>query len=329
MGERRTSAAPHASVVVPVRDRRDLLIRLLDGLEQQSYRDFEVIVVDDGSTDGSADEAARRSVAGRSVRVVHSGGRGAVAARTQGVAEARGTVLAFIDSDCVPTPCWLEGGVAAIDRGVDLANGPTRPARPPSPTERTLWSGREGLYPTCNLFVRRSAFDAAGGFDLEAAHRLGFRVDRRAKGLGFGEDTLLAWRVRRSGGAEFVPDAVVEHHVFAPDLFDTLSRAWMAAAFPRLVREVPELRENMLVAHRLQLGRRTRLPFYLALLFLVTGRRRAFAVSLAWWAAMRLRGMRGVAWPTRIRALPSRMAEDAVTGVALGVGSIRARSILL
>src|SRR5207249_4457641 len=161
-----------------------------------TFPDFEVIVVDDNSTDGSADEALVDVALGRPVCVVPGTGDGAVAARTLGVRAARGDIIAFTDSDCVPGPAWLAAGVAAIDAGANLVAGVTVPIRPMNPRERSVIVERvDGLYPTCNVFYRRAAFDAAGGFDAEAARRLRFRVGRRARGLGFGEDTLLAWRV--------------------------------------------------------------------------------------------------------------------------------------
>src|SRR5690606_2178999 len=162
--------APRVSVVVPVRDRRAMLAELLHALAAQTYADAEVIVVDDGSTDGSAEEAERRGV-----RVVRGDGQGAVAARQAGVKAARGEILAFTDSDCVPEPGWLEAGVRAVDAGADVVQGHTRPARRRALLERSLWVDDDGLYETANVFYRRTAFDAAGGFDGSLGDRYGFR----------------------------------------------------------------------------------------------------------------------------------------------------------
>src|SRR6188472_4377388 len=130
--------APTVSVVVPFRDRRPLLRDLLDALEDQSWTDVEVVLVDDGSTDGAADEAEGRAVGGRPITVLRQEGSGAVAARQAGVAAARGRILAFTDSDCVPDPGWLEAGVAAFDAGADVVQGHTHPARRRAPLERSL-----------------------------------------------------------------------------------------------------------------------------------------------------------------------------------------------
>ena len=322
---------PRISVVIPVKDRRELLGRTLDGLDAQTAASFEVIVVDDGSTDGSGAMARAREVRGRPVRVLDGGGRGAVEARTLGVEAALGDVLAFTDSDCVPTPRWLELALAAIDDGAALVNGRTAPDRPMLPLERSMNSGTEGLYPTCNVLYRRDAFERAGRFDRQAARRWGFRPDRRSKGDGFGEDTLLAWRVIRDGGrAAYVEDALVEHAVLAPELLDVLSRTARVAAFPAMVKEIPELGPP-LVRWGWQLGQRTRLPTYAVGLAVILRRPALVGVFVLWWAGLRLHELRRfpIPWRRRLEVLPAEMAIDGITALALVVGSARGRRVLL
>jgi glycosyltransferase involved in cell wall biosynthesis len=324
-------AGPRVSVVVPVRNRRGMLRELLDALADQTYQDFEVIVVDDGSTDGAPDEVARDLQAGRPVRLVANLGSGAVDARRAGVAASDALYLAFTDSDCVPVAGWLEAGVAALDGGADLVNGPTWPIRPPKPLERSTASAHEGLYPTSNVFYRRSAYDAVGGFDTEAADRLGFRGWRWARGLGFGEDTLLAWSVRRKGTVAYAEAGLVHHQVLPPNLVDTLSRTLMMGAFPALVREVPELRTTRLVRDNLFLASRTRLPLYGATAALAARRRGVALLALGLWVAghaVHLRGGPGTrAW--RLLTLPVTLTLDVVKAAVLTTGSVRARSLLL
>jgi hypothetical protein len=333
MGVREQALSQHpplVSVVVPVRDRRALLRQTLDSLAAQTVTDHEVIVVDDGSTDGSASEAARDAAAGRPVRVVDGGGRGAVAARTAGVAVARADVLAFTDSDCVPGPGWLAAGLAAIDGGADVVQGLTRPARPVRALERSVWSTRDdGLFATCNVFYRRGAFDAAGGFDQRAGDRLGFRPGSQLRGYGFGEDTLLGWRVRRNGTAVFAPDAVVEHAVFPVDVVDSLKRAWTTGAFPALIREVPELRQTLAPSLRAGRGQRALLC---AGAVAVLARRPAVAGGLgALWAAARWDALARVEPSARRRGrlLVADLALEATRTAALAWGSLRARTLVL
>jgi glycosyltransferase involved in cell wall biosynthesis len=318
-------------VVVPVRDRRELLLTLLRALDAQTFRDFEVVVVDDGSSDGSDREAEQAVIAGRPVRVLRLHQLGAVAAREEGVAAAAADVLAFTDSDCAPEPEWLAAGMGAIDQGADMVHGRTLPARPMRPLERSVGAGDEGLFPTCNIFYRRSAFDAVGGFDRAAARRLGFRTNARAQGLGFGEDTLLGWRVSRSGGAvHYAPDAVVRHHVLPPDFRDWVSRCWMAAAFPALLADVPELRDRM-VRRGVLFGERSRVPMYVTGAALLARRPRVAAAATAWWAFVRWRELRRTPATVteQLVALPQELGLDVVTGAALAVGSARARKLLI
>ena len=321
-------SGPRVSVVVPVRDRAALLEDLLNSLAAQTYRDFEVIVVDDASHDDSAVVASHAATRGEPVRSVRlERAEGAVAARSHGVSLSRAEIVAFTDSDCRPRPEWLAALVAAIDAGADVVQGVTVAARAAGPLERTVAIDREdGLYATCNVAYRRAAFDAAGGFD-DAGASLKFRAGTAAKLLGFGEDCLLAWRVRRTGTAAFEPRAIVEHHVFAFEPRAAASRAWQAGAFPALVREVPELRDTLLV-RRVALGHRGQ-GWLLSAFVLMLLRRPLIAIVLLlpWMARHVARVERADGrWPARLAAV---LGLEVVTESALVAGSVRARTVVL
>ena len=317
------------SVIVPVRDRAELLEELLTALAAQTYRDMEVVIVDDASLDDSAVVAEQAAARGEPVRVIRMVNPiGAVAARTRGVADAKGEIVAFTDSDCRPYAGWLAALVSGLDAGADVVQGATVPARASGPLERTVSIDREdGLYATCNVAYRRAAFDAAGGFDQDAGTALGFRPGHRARGLGFGEDCLLAWRVRRKGRSLFVPSAVVEHHVFPFEVRGALSRAWQAGAFPALVSGVPELRETLL-DRRVALGRRRQGWLLAAALMTMTRRRWLAALLAVPWVVHHASRVPRVdrRWPARVAAV---LGLEAVTETALLVGSVRARTIVL
>jgi glycosyltransferase involved in cell wall biosynthesis len=293
--------------------------------------DHEVIVVDDGSTDGAPEEAEADARAGRPVRLLQGAGAGAVVARRIGVATARAPILAFTDSDCVPEPGWLAAGVAALEGGVDLAQGATYPTRTPVWPERSMYVvAEDGLYATCNIFYRRAAFDAAGGFDPTAGARLGFRHGSLLRGTGFGEDTLLGWRVRRAGRTAFASEAVVRHHVFDTDLSESLRRAWIAGAFPALVREVPELRQTLL-RRAYFLGERSRVPLYVAAVAALGRRRHVAIIGVAGWGLARALTVfrREPTWRRRVKVLPADLALDAVMAVALATGTLRTTTPVL
>ena len=106
-------AAPRASVIIATRNRRDFLARALASVEAQSFRDFEIIVVDDASTDGTA--SWLRSTRPR-LRTIELARRvGAAAARNRGVEASVGDVLAFLDDDDTWRPSYLGRQLAALD----------------------------------------------------------------------------------------------------------------------------------------------------------------------------------------------------------------------
>ena len=97
---------PLVSIVIPVKDRAEELVRCLHSLEQLDYplERREIIVVDDGSSDGSPAVAIRF---GCRLVATDEPGSGPAAARNLGVSVARGEILAFIDSDCTASTGWL------------------------------------------------------------------------------------------------------------------------------------------------------------------------------------------------------------------------------
>lgn len=323
-------ATPRVSVIIPTRNRADLLDQALLALDAQQYEDFEVIVVDDGSDEDLGPVLEGRSVRGRPLRWFRQAGAGAVRARLRGVSESEAEILAFTDSDCEPQPGWLATAVGRIDQGADLVSGRTRPMRRVGPLERAVNEAKGGLFPSCNLAVRRDVYDAVGGFDVDAAQRWGFRVNGRARGLGFGEDTLLGWTVARSHRAVYDEEMLVLHRVFPPDGTEWFSRSVQMAAFPALVKEVPELR-GPLIGPRGRFSHRSRTGFYVAVAALVTRRRSLVALAVAGWAGHRFHRTllhAPVSYADRVRALPTQMGIDAVQGTALVVGSVRARTLV-
>jgi glycosyltransferase involved in cell wall biosynthesis len=121
---RRTGSSPRLSVVVPVYNVQGYLPECLDSILSQSFDDLEVVVVDDGSTDGS--RAVAQEYAGRfgNVRVVATENQGLGAARNTGVQHARGELLAFADSDDVVLPEAYAAMVSVLDEsGSDFVVG--------------------------------------------------------------------------------------------------------------------------------------------------------------------------------------------------------------
>lgn len=323
---------PKVSVIIPVRDRRALLAEALSALDAQTFRDFEVLVVDDRSTDGTRELAASAIVAGRQVRVLDNPGRGAIEARQHGYEHATADLLAFTDSDCRPTPAWLAELVAAAQRGADLVAGVTVPARPPKPLERTMVSTTDnGGYPTCNVMYRKSYVDLVGGFATKPSHALTFEGGTLAHDYGFWEDTLMGWRLRRAGAVPaFAPRAIVHHHVFPRDIPDLLRRTWMLGSQPSLIKLVPELRSTLL-AQRVFFQERARAMVYVMAAGAVLRRPRIVGGALAVWATARIRRhvSQHDALAESLAALPVELLTDLILTVSLVKGSVAASSVVL
>ena len=112
------------SVIIPVYNTEKYLTRCLDSVINQTYRDLEILVIDDGSTDGSgkiADEYAKKD---NRVRVFHKANGGVSSARNLGLREAAGEFIAFVDSDDVIRPTMYKGLVSVCEtHHVDIVTG--------------------------------------------------------------------------------------------------------------------------------------------------------------------------------------------------------------
>src|SRR6266550_2742659 len=198
---------PRISVVLCTYNGARTLRDCLDALARLAYPDYEVIVVDDGSTDATAAIASSYECA-----LIRTPNAGLANARNTGLAVATGDIVAYIDDDAYPDPHWLTYLAATFMSsshvgvgGPNIAppdDGPIAQcvARSPGGPMHVLLSDREAEHiPGCNMAFRRSALDAIGGFDPQ------FRTA--------GDDVDVCWRLQERGGTlGFSPAAVVWHH---------------------------------------------------------------------------------------------------------------------
>ena len=174
------SDAPLVSVVIPVFNRQDVLRRAVMSVWAQTLRDYELIIVDDGSSEPIADAIAGERSNTRLVR--HEKNRGAAASRNTGVHEARGRYIAFLDSDDEWHADKLahqiafmqaEPGLLASCTGFALvSDGEVFDSRlPPSVSDlrEILWGCR--ISPGSSLVVDRALYETAGPMD-ETLRRL-------------------------------------------------------------------------------------------------------------------------------------------------------------
>ena len=109
--------SPITSVIIPTYNRWPLVAEAVDSVLAQSFQDIEIIVVDDGSTDGTTNRLAKFD--GR-LRLFTTTGRGVAAARNFGVSQAQGCYVAFLDSDDFWLPGKLETQIAFLDRHPEI-----------------------------------------------------------------------------------------------------------------------------------------------------------------------------------------------------------------
>lgn len=92
------------SIVIPIYNKEAYVEACLKSLLEQDFQDFELIAVDDGSTDGSGDLCDRMAAKDQRIRVIHQKNGGVTAARRRGVEEARGRYIMFVDADDMLLP---------------------------------------------------------------------------------------------------------------------------------------------------------------------------------------------------------------------------------
>jgi glycosyltransferase involved in cell wall biosynthesis len=314
---------PLVSVVVPARDAESTLSRTLDALADQDLDGpYEVIVVDDGSSDATSRIAADARGDVRVIRHEHS--RGAGAARNTGAGAATAPTLAFTDSDCYPASNWLSAGLRWIE-AFDLVQGAVEPDREAErgPWDRTLTVRRaEGYYQTANLLVRRELFESLGGFEDW--------IDSSREPMG--EDVLFGWRAARAGAkVAFAPDAVIQHAVFPSTMAGALRYRWRwGRRMPALLIRVPELRETLFYRRWFLARRSAEFDFALSGLILAAITRRwVFALATGPYARRVRREARDWGPDQMLAVAIGTVAGEAVTLVALLLGGLHWRRPLL
>ena len=203
-----TSASwPKVSVVVCTYNNEGTLHDCFDGLRALEYPEYEVIVVNDGSTDRT-DEITREY----GFRLISTENRGLANARNAGLNAATGEIVAYTDADARPDPHWLAHLATAFQKGSHVGiGGPNIPppgctevadcvaSAPGGPIHVLLSDDIAEHIPGCNMAFRKWSLEAIGGFDPQ------FRIA--------GDDVDICWRLQEQGWTVgFSPGAVVWHH---------------------------------------------------------------------------------------------------------------------
>jgi GT2 family glycosyltransferase len=313
----------------------DRLAHALQG--QRGVDDFEVVIVDNGSTDDTP--AVLRRIAAswpavRSIRLEQN--RGPAPARNTGWRATGAPIVAFTDDDCVPQDGWLAALLSGF-AAADIVQGRTV-ANPTQPRDGWFaWSpetlGPSGFYETCNIAYRRRLLEQLDGFDegFYSGPR-GAREPGKYTAPAWGDDTDLALRARAAGAsAAFMDGAIVWHDIKPGGLVDRLRDLPRRSGVVAVVKRHPELRRSfdspwfmdrahayvvVAAAGAVLIARQPRDP-----------RRWVVAVALAWpWVRERGRYYPRKVWP---RVLPQWLVVDLMDVGVMAAASARARTFFL
>ncbi len=210
---------PRVSIIIPTYNSAQFLPSTLDSVFQQTFRDFEVIVIDDGSTDNTREVLAPYL---SQIHYLYQDNQERSAARNHGLAYAQGELIAFLDSDDLWLPHKLERQIKVMDEHPEVVlvfsqayyvNSEGKPApfcgdwidgRPAERIEiRSFFEdfaqGNVVYGGGSTALVRREALNKAGNFDIHITH---------------GEDWDLWWRLSRLGLFAYIPEPLIFYRVF-------------------------------------------------------------------------------------------------------------------
>ncbi|MCT7986123.1 glycosyltransferase family 2 protein [Laspinema sp. A4] len=227
---------PDISAIICTHNRDAYLGDAIDSLLQQDFTNFEILVVDNGSSDRTKEVVAQRQSDPR-VKYIYEPTLGLNVARNTGVRETTSAIVAYLDDDAIATPTWLSVIHRAFQSNpqIGVAGGkidliwPAGVTPPPwlSPGlaenlgaydlgDEVLYIDRPGLTPRgLNYAIRRTVYEEVGGFDI--------KLDRAGKNLLSNGDLYMTELVLNKGWqVAYLPEAIVAHQVFA----ERVQRSW-------------------------------------------------------------------------------------------------------
>lgn len=222
---------PAVSVVVCTYNRLDMLKDCLESIKNQSYKNFELITVDDASTDGT--NKYLKTLNNSKVKIItHKRNRNIAYARNSGIKAAKTDIVVFIDDDCIATKDWLKNLLASFDdKDVDFVIG----------SVIYNYKGYEGNFPErlihnkyaknpggANIAYRKEVFKKAGLFDTKNFP-------------DYHEDKEMGIRAIRNG-SRYVscPDAIVFHQKVYWTAKSLIRSARAVSAWPRMKKKHPD-----------------------------------------------------------------------------------------
>ena len=310
---------PLVSVIIASHNREEMLSRAVTAVAAQDLPDeYELVVVDDASTDGTPDRMLRL-LEETTIPVTYlrlEANSGPAVGRNAGLAVAQGRFIAFTDDDCVQSPGWLRAALDAFQSPkTGMVQGRTLPARPTSSflSRHVETRGVDGTFATANIVYRREALEG--------------QLFDPACSWGQWEDMDLGWRVLEQGWEVcFAPQALVKHEVLSMTRTQWVMWPWHYFVWCANTARHPGFRRHLF------LGLWVR-PMHLLMDLAVAGmlasrwRRSAALLALPYAVAfVRIHNVRGRSFFTRVLLY---LARDAVAFVCLRLGSVRHRAVVL
>ncbi len=223
---------PRVSVIIPVYNGAATIERVLNSVFEQTFDDFEIVVVDDGSTDETAAILERF---GSRIAIVRQPNKGFCAARNAAIAKSKGEYLALLDADDFWAPTKLEKAIAILDKspqvvlvytdvlnqdaaGRDLGTSPVDAATAHAPTMDEMLSRLWPIMPS-TVVMRRAAYEQCGRF-----------------AEGFSEDLDFWIRIREQGEFSYIPEKLTRFTV-GPLYPKVLRRDSRGELFVRSIRD--------------------------------------------------------------------------------------------
>jgi glycosyltransferase involved in cell wall biosynthesis len=189
-----SQVVPHVSVVMSVYNGGPYLAEAIESVLRQSFQNFEFLLINDGSTDGSGELLDEYARSDERVRVIHQENRGLIASLNRGCSEARGDLIARMDADDVCLPHRFEQQVRFLEEhhGVGIVGGITRYIDANGVLSGRGWpswsspavNGWRLMFETvlCHptVMMRREVYTQLGGYDSTALHAEDYELWTRA-----------------------------------------------------------------------------------------------------------------------------------------------------
>ena len=191
---------PKISVIIPAKNEEKYIMNVFEGLEIQSFKDFEIIVVDGGSSDKTV------SIAKKYGKVIIDKRKGIGTARNTGVKHAHGDILVFLDADTKPSRELLKTYYKALHNGVVAATGPILPL------EKTNLRTKIGFKFVSILFVKVAiaiGIPTIVGSNFAAEKKAFVEINGFDEKLMTYEDWDLSKRINKLGKIKFMNNAIV------------------------------------------------------------------------------------------------------------------------